>query len=170
MGIVLRAVPRAKVTLGVAGYGYAWRPHSNYQLSDARARALVTADRATSRFDAAVGEWTATLSDGSTLWWSDARSYQLRATLARELRLRGLAVWSLGLSDPIAAAARETRCAPGASAAPGSVAVAPLPLATPAWRFGMPALRAGAGRVVEDEVAGGALAASQACQIDLGQL
>ena len=36
-------VPSAKVMLGVAGYGYAWGPHSNYQVSDAQARALVSA-------------------------------------------------------------------------------------------------------------------------------
>ncbi len=106
LAIVLRAVPRAKVTLGVAGYGYAWRPHSNYQVSDAQARALVSAAHATARFDARVGEWSAALRDGSSLWWSDARAYRLRIALARGLHLRGLAVWSLGLSDPLTAGAR----------------------------------------------------------------
>jgi spore germination protein YaaH len=48
-----------------------------------------------------VGEWTAHLPDGSTLWWSDARSYRRRADLARQWRLHGLAVWNLQESDPI---------------------------------------------------------------------
>ena len=48
-----------------------------------------------------MGDWTATLSDGSTLWWSDTRSYALRVALARHEHLHGLAVWSLGESDVI---------------------------------------------------------------------
>ena len=95
---LLRFVARSKVDLGVAGYGYAWRPHSNDTLTDAHARRLA-GSRA--RWDAAVGEWTATLADGSTLWWSDARSYRRRAQLARHWRLHGLCVWDLRESDPI---------------------------------------------------------------------
>jgi spore germination protein len=99
--IVLRSVPAAKVTLGVAGYGYAWRPHANVMLSDAGARALVARDDATARYVRTVGEWTARLHDGSTLWWSDARSFRRRVALARAEHLHGLAVWSLGLSDTL---------------------------------------------------------------------
>jgi spore germination protein YaaH len=101
--ILLAAVPRRKVTLGVAGYGYAWRPHANVYVSDRRARELVRSGHGHARFDRRVGEWTTTLRDGSTLWWSDARSLALRAQLATRLHLHGLAVWSLGLSDPITA-------------------------------------------------------------------
>lgn len=99
--IVLRSVPARKLTLGVAGYGYVWGPHSNRTVGDARARALVARDHVTATFKRRVGEWTATLSNGATMWWSDARSYALRARLARRLHLHGLAVWSLGLSDPL---------------------------------------------------------------------
>lgn len=48
--------------------------------------------------------------------------------------------------------------------------VASLSLAVPAWRLGMPALRAGARRVVEDEFACGPLAALQARHVDLRKL
>jgi spore germination protein len=99
LAVVLRSIPASKIDLGVAGYGYAWRPHSNYQVSDAAARRLVARDHGIKRFDAKVGEWTAQLPDGSTLWWSDARSYPLRVALAKRLGLHGLAVWDLGLSD-----------------------------------------------------------------------
>jgi spore germination protein YaaH len=101
LGVVLRSVPAAKVDLGVAGYGYAWRPHSNDMLSDAGARALVARTGARKHFDRGAGEWTSTLPDGSTLWWSDARSLALRVRIARRAHLDGLAIWSLGLSDPI---------------------------------------------------------------------
>ncbi|HVW80603.1 MAG TPA: glycosyl hydrolase family 18 protein [Mycobacteriales bacterium] len=98
----LRArVPAAQVDLGQAGYGYAWRPHRNVQISDARARQIVAANHGSARFDAAAGEWTASLPDGSTLWWADARSFALRVKLALRQHLHGLAVWDLGESDPL---------------------------------------------------------------------
>jgi spore germination protein YaaH len=100
---ILEIVPAAKVDLGVAGYGYAWRPHANLQLSDAGARRLVARSGAHARWVPSAGEWTATLPDGSTVWWSDRRSLALRLRLAASIKLHGLAVWSLGLSDPITA-------------------------------------------------------------------
>ncbi len=99
--LVLRSVPAGKLDLGQAGYGYIWRPHARYTLSDAEARELVARNHARARWVTAVGEWTATLPDRSTLWWADARSYKIRATLAAARHLHGLAVWSLGLSDPL---------------------------------------------------------------------
>jgi spore germination protein len=102
LNVVLRFVPASKVDLGVAGYGYAWRPHHAVSLSDAQARALVARFCAKAHYVASVGEWTATLRDGSTVWWSDARSLARRAQFASALHLHGLAVWSLGLSYPIA--------------------------------------------------------------------
>jgi spore germination protein YaaH len=99
LSVLRTQVPADQIDLGQAGYGYAWRPHSNVQLSDAQSRRLVAADHATPRWDAAVGEWTAHLSDGSTLWWADARSFALRVTMARNQHLHGLAVWDLGDSD-----------------------------------------------------------------------
>jgi spore germination protein len=101
--VLLRYIPAAKIDLGVAGYGYAWRPHGNVQLSDAQARELVASDHAVAHYKQSIGEWTAVLSDGSTLWWSDSSSYLQWAQLALEDHLHGMAVWSLGLSDPIPA-------------------------------------------------------------------
>lgn len=102
LAVVLRSVPAAKVDLGVAGYGYAWRPHHrNLQLSVAGSRALARRGGGRARWVPLVGEWTAGLRDGSVLWWSDARSYRLRVALARADHLHGLAVWSLGLDDPL---------------------------------------------------------------------
>ncbi|MBV9486661.1 MAG: hypothetical protein JO246_11440, partial [Frankiaceae bacterium] len=94
-------VPAARLDLGQAGYGYAWRPHENVAVSDAKARRLVTRTGGRSHFDASVGEWVGHLPDGSTLWWADSRSYAKRARLAIRRHLHGLAVWSLGLSDPL---------------------------------------------------------------------
>lgn len=70
-------------------------------LSDAQACRLVAEHHITAHWKPRIGEWTAHLPDGSTLWWADARSYRLRVTIARNHHLHGLAVWDLGLSDPI---------------------------------------------------------------------
>lgn len=91
-------VPTGKLDLGVAGYGYGWRPHKNVQLTVGQARKLA-GGRA--HFVKDVGEWTAKLRDGSVLWWSDVRSYKLRVKLANHLGLHGLAMWALGSSDPL---------------------------------------------------------------------
>jgi spore germination protein YaaH len=45
----------------------------------------------------------ATLHDGTVVWWSDARTFALRRAYAAKLHLGGLALWSLGLSDPVPA-------------------------------------------------------------------
>jgi spore germination protein YaaH len=100
--VLLTQVPAAKVDLGVAGYGYTWPTHgTGVQVSDSQARTMVQADGSTAGWNAAQGEWTATLHNGTVLWWSDAKSWPLRESLAQTYNLHGLALWSLGLSDPL---------------------------------------------------------------------
>lgn len=99
--VLERWVPAGQIFLGAANYGYAWRPHSNDNLNVSQARALVARWHAQPRWVASVGEWTAKLRDGSTLWWSDRRSVALRIELARALGVHGVAVWSLGSGDPL---------------------------------------------------------------------
>jgi len=99
---VLADVPASKVDLGVAGYGYTWPTSgTGVQVSDAQARQLVQDDGATATWNSTQGEWTATLSDGTVLWWSDAKSWPLRVALAQKYGLHGMALWALDLSDPI---------------------------------------------------------------------
>jgi spore germination protein len=99
--LLLAQVPPSKVDLGVAGYGYAWEPGRRRQLSDASARALAARSGTHAHWDAGAGEWTAKLPRGGAVWWSDARTLARREHLASSLGLHGVAVWSLGLSDPI---------------------------------------------------------------------
>lgn len=95
---LLEAVEPEKIELGVAGYGYAWGPSApDGQLSVGQAREL--APDAT--FDAAAGEWTATLADGTELWFSDIQSFELRVDLAQDYELKGVALWSLEQGDAI---------------------------------------------------------------------
>lgn len=93
-------VPKAKIDLGVAGYGYTWPANGSIgtSVSVARARALA-GSRA--RYDSRQQEWTATLANGTVLWWSDATTFAARRALAEQQGLHGLAVWELSLSDPI---------------------------------------------------------------------
>ena len=103
LDVLVSEVPAGGWTWGVAGYGYSWPTGGGgaSQVSDQGARDLVAADGATAQFDDASGEWTATLSDGTVLWWSDAQSLALRRTMAANAGIHGLAVWDLALSDPI---------------------------------------------------------------------
>lgn len=91
-----------KVILGEAGYGYRWyRDWSSGhvdQVSDAQARSLAGSKAA---WDAGAHEWHATLSDGSVMWWADAKSLADRQSLVTSRGVHGLAVWDLGLSDTI---------------------------------------------------------------------
>ena len=99
---LLSVVPAHQVQLGVAGYGYTWpRRGTGHSVTDRRARALVAQDGATAHWRPGPGEWTARLSDGTRLWWSDGRSYRKRVALAREYGVRGLAVWRLGSADTL---------------------------------------------------------------------
>ncbi|MDO9380802.1 MAG: glycosyl hydrolase family 18 protein [Nocardioidaceae bacterium] len=95
---LLRQVPARQVDLGVAGYGYTWPTgRDGAAVSDRRARQVARHPR----WDARQGEWTGTLAGGGRVWWSDARSWRVRRDLAAEHRLHGMALWSLGLSDPL---------------------------------------------------------------------
>ncbi|WP_241534499.1 glycosyl hydrolase family 18 protein [Clavibacter michiganensis] len=99
---LLAAVPAARIQLGIAGYGYTWpRTDEGRQVSDQAARDLVASQKGTAVWSVPQQEWRATLRDGTVVWWSDARSYDARVALARQLGLGGVAVWSLGLSDPL---------------------------------------------------------------------
>jgi spore germination protein len=96
---LVRIVGTPRTDLGIAGYGYLWTsPTSGHQVTDARARQLADGH---GHWHARPGEWRARLSGGRTLWWSDARSFQRRVSVARDLGLRGVAVWQLGSSDPL---------------------------------------------------------------------
>ena len=99
---LLTVVPAAQVQLGVAGYGYTWpRRGTGHSVTDRQARALVRRDGGTAHWRPGPGEWTARLSDGTRLWWSDGRSYRRRVALAREYGVRGLAVWRVGSADTL---------------------------------------------------------------------
>lgn len=105
LAVLLTQVPADKVQLGVAGYGYTWPAgsavHQGASVSDAQARKLVASSGATAQWSTTQGEWTATLPNGTVLWWSDVRSYLLRQSIARADHLAGLAIWQLSSIDQL---------------------------------------------------------------------
>ena len=66
-----------------------------------QARKLVARDGARAHWRKGPGEWTARLSDGTRMWWSDGRSYALRLAMATSAGLHGVALWRLGSADPL---------------------------------------------------------------------
>lgn len=95
---LLEEVPAEQVDLGVAQYGYQWiGSTSGSSLTVAQAR---RAAASTGEWDEEQGEYTARPADGSTLWWSDSRSLTVRAELAADRGLHGVAIWQLSTADP----------------------------------------------------------------------
>lgn len=102
LATLLTEVPAGRVDLGQAGYGYTWpKSGTGTTVTDRAARARVRKDGAKAVWHPASGEWSATLSNGTRLWWADARSYAIRTKLARKQGLHGLAVWVLGSADAL---------------------------------------------------------------------
>ncbi|HEV3352048.1 MAG TPA: glycosyltransferase [Acidimicrobiales bacterium] len=95
------AVPRQKLLLGVAGYGYAWTaPGHGADLTVAQAQTLAAAPAATAHWDDLQQEWSARTADGRQLWYEDARAVAARAQLAASDGLAGIAMWRVGSEDP----------------------------------------------------------------------
>jgi spore germination protein len=105
---LLTQAPAERIQLGIAGYGYRWA-HGRAQktagapATTSGARAWAATHHAKPVWSATQREWHATDSHGTVQWWSDRRSYAARVALAHRLGLGGVAVWSLGQSDPLSA-------------------------------------------------------------------
>ena len=101
LDVALAQIPASKLLLGVAAYGYAWSsPGHAVEYSANSARALVAKPGATVHWDGASGEWTGRLADHQTIWYSDGRSMAVRAQLALDRHLAGIAIWRIGAEEP----------------------------------------------------------------------
>ena len=102
LAAALEEVPAGRLDLGVAGYGYLWRADGTGRTLTVRAaRRLVERAGVEPRWRHGAGEWSARLPDGRRVWWSGPSSIGARADLARELGLRGIAIWRLGSAGPL---------------------------------------------------------------------
>ncbi len=106
LDLALARMPASKVLLGVASYGYAWKLSASghasagteYSSRDAQTMAFST--QSPRHWDAATGEWTGALRDGRIMWYSDGRSMAVRAQIAVNRHLGGVALWRVGADEP----------------------------------------------------------------------
>lgn len=103
--LAISEIPRDKIVLGVATYGYDWtsgQRGKDVQWTDAEA--LAQAYDAPVMWDpASQSPWFAyTDSQGHshTVWYEDARSLAAKIDLAVRNRIGGLTIWRLGGEDP----------------------------------------------------------------------
>ncbi|MCW2697566.1 MAG: hypothetical protein JWR62_2651 [Modestobacter sp.] len=96
-------VPKDKLMLGLATYGYDWVGAQGVNLQATNAVELAQRVGATPKWDATASAWTFRYEqDGQqhTVWFEDARSLAAKQQVAIDLELRGVAIWALGGEDP----------------------------------------------------------------------
>ena len=95
------AIPRAKLLLGIPGYGYAWSgsggPTTELTVPEAQELASQPGSQAT--WDDQEQEWRVLTADGRTMWFDDGRSFAVRSALAASEGLGGVALWRVGAED-----------------------------------------------------------------------
>jgi spore germination protein len=96
-------VPKEKLMLGLATYGYDWVGEQGTSMQATNAVELAQRVGATPEWDAESAGWTFSYEqDGQqhTVWYEDARSLAAKQQLAIDGELRGVAIWALGGEDP----------------------------------------------------------------------
>ena len=101
----LTRVPRRKVDLGAAAYGYQWGGGAP-QLTVPQARALAGSRAVWSPTRRVARHPRRT---GGRIWWDDARSVELRRRVAVAQGLHGLAIWEIGVVRQAAAMSATPR-------------------------------------------------------------
>jgi spore germination protein len=99
----LATVPRDKVLLGIADYGYDWYGSAATTVTAAQALALARAEGvrvAWSGEDAEPNFWYVAGGLWHRVWFEDGRSVALRLALAARAGLGGVALWQLGGEGP----------------------------------------------------------------------
>lgn len=95
-------VPREKLVLGLAAYGYDWSDGRGEALTTDELRGRVGQTRATvTRDGPTASPWFRYTKDGRehTVWYEDAASAQDKIRVAAQARLAGVFVWRLGGED-----------------------------------------------------------------------
>ncbi|WP_222927626.1 glycosyl hydrolase family 18 protein [Biomaibacter acetigenes] len=98
-------IPRNKIKLGMAVYGYDWVAAGGMPrtLTYNEAIALARQYGATITYDEQAQESTFTYTANGVqhiVWFEDARSFSAKLDLVNEYNLGGIAVWRLGQEDP----------------------------------------------------------------------
>lgn len=102
LAIVLKNVPKNKLLLGLATYGYAW-PQGSTSATTLPLSAIPAAAIKASHYDKTTQEMTATYTVGGTTytaWWESMAGVRTKVQLAKKDGLEGVAVWRLGYDTP----------------------------------------------------------------------
>jgi spore germination protein len=98
-----QTVPKEKLMLGLATYGYDWVGEKGVSLQRENAVELARRVGATPEWDAESAGWTFGYEENGeqhTVWYEDARSLAAKQQVAIDQELRGVAIWALGGEDP----------------------------------------------------------------------
>lgn len=103
--LAVAEIPRDKIILGLATYGYDWSSGQTTQDEQwADAETLARAHNATIQWDAASQSPWFTYTDARgrrhTVWYTNARSLNAALDLAMQNRIGGVFLWRLGGEDP----------------------------------------------------------------------
>jgi len=105
LALAVTEIPREKVVLGLATYGYDWASGQTTQdVQWADAEALARSHKATIQWDVASQSPWFTYTDARgrrhTVWYTNARSLSATLALAMQSRVGGVFLWRLGGEDP----------------------------------------------------------------------
>jgi spore germination protein YaaH len=99
-------VPLTRISLGMPAYGYDWNltAGTGTTVNWNQIPALLTKTGATPQWNAATASpwFSYTASNGAShvVWYENAQSIQLKASLAASSNVASVSVWALGLDDP----------------------------------------------------------------------
>lgn len=100
----LKFIPKNKLMLGVAGYGYDWSSKGVESLEFGAIQNLITKFGAKVEWDdsAKSPHFTYTGPDGIVhqVWYENAQSLQYKLNLVNSYDIAGIALWKLGEEDP----------------------------------------------------------------------
>lgn len=100
----LKFIPKNKLMLGVAGYGYDWSSKGVESLEFGAIQNLITKFGAKVEWDdsAKSPHFTYTGPDGVVhqVWYENAQSLQYKLNLVNRYDIAGIALWKLGEEDP----------------------------------------------------------------------
>ncbi len=103
LGFALQHIPKARIYLGVAAYGYDWtQGGSTTTVSTLQAQALLTKYGIQPTWDPSAQEYHFHYVDNGShdVWYEDERSFDTKLGLAKSTHIGGLALWRLGYESP----------------------------------------------------------------------
>ncbi|WP_378952824.1 glycosyl hydrolase family 18 protein [Pelosinus sp. sgz500959] len=100
----LTLIPKNKIYLGIAGYGYDWSSKGVESVENDAIHNLITRFGATIQWDEASQSphfnYTETDSTNHEVWYENSQSLKYKLDLVNQYNIAGIALWKLGGEDP----------------------------------------------------------------------